>query len=121
LLAKVSDRLISGLWPATALVAVVVLTYLLWTGTPLFRWVAAGVLFLASSWALFEFLFTPISYVSLFLGLYALAGLMSAVLLLASPGARGYLARREAKRLGLLSAVPARHSPSKSEGKVSTG
>jgi len=87
LLFKAGDRLAGGFWSAVVLVVIVVLVRLRWTGTPHFRWVAAAVLFLVSSRAAYELQTAPRTYESWFLGLYALAGLFSAILLLESPRA----------------------------------
>ena len=87
LLFKAGDRLAGGFWSAAGLFVIVALVHLLWTGTPHFRWVAAAALFLVSGRAAYELLTAPRTYESWFLGLYALAGLFSAILLLESPRA----------------------------------
>ncbi len=91
-----SEVLVSGVH----LIVSLVLVYVLWTGTPLFRWVCAVSLGVTGAYHLLEFLLAPWPG-DYWAALYGVLGILGLVALLLSRRIKLYLRYREARRLGL--------------------
>ena len=91
-----SEILVAGVH----LIVAMVLVYVLWTGTPLFRWVCAVSLGVTGAYHMLELLLTP--WPGDYWGaIYGVAGILGSGALLLSRRIKLYLRYREARRLGL--------------------
>ena len=79
----------------------VVLVFVLWTGTPMFRYATVFYLVGAAVFSLPSFLFEPVSVATYSAGVYGGLCVATAVVLLVSPGVRRFLAARENARLNI--------------------
>ena len=80
-----------------------VVGYLLWTGTPLFRWIAACLLVLHGGKNVLELLLTLPFWGSYVRGGYGFLCIASAIVLMFSASVSSFLTRRENARLNITS------------------